>query len=216
MPVPHPQVSTSQSWSPCHQSLLAGPHSPSHLVLWLIMPKDAQARVPSVWCPHPGSLGRTDPPAPAWERRGHQSAGVVSHRATARACKAAEGLPKCREQKSPLFPALGPASPTAHPKRPEKKDCEFFTLRSASASSAIASACFPEVSMTSRSCSAQARHSLATTHRPRTPRTQRRSARCVDVTQAATPREPCEPTSGLKLRRALLPARLLPLPHSAP
>lgn len=154
-------------------------------VLRLIMPKVAPARVLSVWCPHPGSLGRTDPPGPAWERRGHHSAGVLSHRATARACKAAEGLPKCREQKSPLFPALGPASPAAHPKRPEKKDCEFFTLRSASASSAIASACFPEVSMTSRSWSAQARHSQATT--PRTRSTRRSSARCADVTQTCYP-----------------------------
>lgn len=163
---------------------------PSHHVLRLIMPRVAPARVPSVWCPHPGSLGRTDPRVPAWERRGYYSAGVVSHRATLRACKAAEGFPKCREQKSPLFPALGPTSPAAHPKRPEKKDCEFFTLRSASASSAIASACFPEVSMTSRSCSVQARHSQATTHRPGTTRTQRSSARYVTSPGSAIPREP--------------------------
>lgn len=47
---------------------------PSHLVLRLIMPRVAPARVPSVWCPHPGSLGRTDPRLPAWERRGYHSA----------------------------------------------------------------------------------------------------------------------------------------------
>jgi hypothetical protein len=114
MLVPQAQVSTSQS-RPRHQSLLAGPHSPSHLVLRLIMPKDAPARVPSVWCPHPGSLGRTDPRAPAWERRGHQSAGVVSHRATARACKAAEGLPKCRAEE-PALPRLGPSLAHCSPK----------------------------------------------------------------------------------------------------
>lgn len=98
---------------------------------------------------------------------------------------------------SPLLPALGPASPAAHPKRPEKKDCEFFTLRSASASSAIASACFPEVSMTSRSCSAQAPHRRATTHRPGTPRTLRSDARWV-TSLGDAPRDSCGPTSGLR------------------
>lgn len=185
-------------------------------VLWLITPKDAPARVPSVLCPHPDSLGRTDPRAAAWERRGHQSAGVVSHRATARACKAAEGLPKCRGQKSPLFPALGLASPTAHPKRPEKKDCEFFTLRSASASSAIASACFPELSMMSRSCSAQARQAWRRLAGPRHRALSGVPPAALTSPSPATPREPCEPTSGLERRSTLLPARPLRLRHSAP
>lgn len=147
--------------------------------------------------PSPGALGLVSSPRQPGPHRSTVtglgkarlpfSHRAVSHRATLRTCKAAEGLPKCREQKSPLFPALGPTSPAAHPKRPEKKDCEFFTLRSASASSAIASACFPEVSMTSRSCSVQARHSQATTHRPGTTRTQRSSARYVDVTRVCYP-----------------------------
>lgn len=50
--------------------------------------------------------------------------------------------PSSSQRRSQPTPPRG-----SHPKRPEKKDCEFFTLRSASASSAIASASFPELSM---------------------------------------------------------------------
>lgn len=58
-------------------------------------------------------------------------------------CPAASG------RDSLVLSAQVPADPPrgSYPKRPEKKDCEFFTLRSASASSAIASASFPELSM---------------------------------------------------------------------
>ena len=50
--------------------------------------------------------------------------------------------PSSSQRRSPPTPRRG-----SYPNRPEKKDCEFFTLRSASASSAIASASFPELSM---------------------------------------------------------------------
>lgn len=200
-------VSTSQSRLPCYQLILARvpltltPHTPAH---------QAQGG------PSPGPLSLVcSPRQPGPHRSTGTSLGKTRPQGPGQGLKDRRRTPKVQRARS--FPALGPASPVAHPKRPEKKDCEFFTLRSASTSSAIASACFPELSMTSRSCSAQAGHNRDTTHRPGTPSTQRSSARCIDVIRSLLHHVTrAGQLAGLSHGALPLPPRPLRSRHSAP